>query len=216
MSKRKLPTIITEEELKKLIKAAKKKEHKLALLFGFYQCLRISELAGLGKEISSCCRAEINKNKESVEGKDRKIIVRRCTGCGKELKLSEIRRHPSDWQIHPLSSDDIENGFIKLKNAKGGFDRNIPVAPEVSRYCSGFPLSIKSRALEIMINQLGKKVLGKDLHYHCLRHSGATFYLNEKKWNIRLVQQFLGHSNLQTTQVYTHVNPDDLFKAMNG
>lgn len=41
-------------------------------------------------------------------------------------------------------------------------------------------------------------------------NSGATWLLNVKKWNIRQVQQFLGHSDIGTTQKYTHVTPEDL------
>ena len=45
-------------------------------------------------------------------------------------------------------------------------------------------------------------------------NSGATHYLNEKKWDVRYVQQFLGHSNLNTTQIYTHVSPQNLMDKM--
>jgi integrase len=50
---------------------------------------------------------------------------------------------------------------------------------------------------------------------HTLRHSFATDLLRDTK-NIRLTQEALGHANLATTMIYTHVTDDELEKAMRG
>ena len=47
---RKLPETITEEEFLKLLKAVKKKHHKLAFILGFYGCMRVSEIVNLKPE----------------------------------------------------------------------------------------------------------------------------------------------------------------------
>ena len=109
----------------------------------------------------------------------------------------------------------MRDGFIMLHNAKGGKDRQIPVSKAVERYLRHLPLKIGCRALEHAFKKKCKDVLDRDMHFHNLRHSGATHYL-KTGWNIRLVQQFLGHSNLSTTQIYTIVKPDDLKAAMDG
>ena len=110
--------------------------------------------------------------------------------------------------------------LLQIIQAKGNKDRNIPVAPEVVKAIKHLPIGIGIRGLQHAIKKDAKRILGNELaghiHFHTLRHSGATYYLNQKKWGIRYLQTFLGHANLNTTQIYTHVNPVDLTKLMWG
>lgn len=158
---RKIPETITEEELIKVLKATRKKHHRLAFALGFYECMRVSEVVNL-----------------LPEHVDR----------GQKL--------------------------IRIKQGKGGKDRNIPINPKVMRGLSILPIKCGVRALQIAFKLKAKKVLGKDLHFHTLRHSGATYYLNVKKWSTRQVQVLLGHSKITTTEIYTHVSPIDLVERM--
>jgi len=119
-------------------------------------------------------------------------------------------------EVVALKSDnvDINRRFIYIKDAKGGKDRNIPIAPEVLKGLRYLPVGGTRRALQYSFKKTSKEIIGKDLSFHSLRHSGATHYLNKKKWNIRAVQQFLGHARLTTTQIYTHINNEELLKEM--
>lgn len=121
-------------------------------------------------------------------------------------------------EIVKLLPENIDRGqqLIRIKQAKGGKDRNIPIPPQAVRGLSYIPLKCGVRALEIAFKNYGRKVLNKDLHFHTLRHSGATHYLNKKKWSTRQVQVLLGHAKLQTTEIYTHVQPTDLIDKMWG
>jgi site-specific recombinase XerC len=49
---------------------------------------------------------------------------------------------------------------------------------------------------------------------HCLRHTYACFLLKASNWNIRLVQKQLGHSRIETTQVYADVMLPDIKNAL--
>lgn len=157
----KLPEIIVEEELLKILDKTKKKDHKLAFALGFYECMRISEIINLKKE-------DIDKN----------------------LKL------------------------IWIKQGKGSKDRKIPIAPEIINGLHNLPIKVGCRALEIEFKHIAAEVTGKNLHFHTLRHSGITHYLVKKKWSSLEVQRLAGHSRIATTQIYTHINPQDLVNRM--
>ena len=103
---------------------------------------------------------------------------------------------------------DKERGYLHLLQAKGAKDRDIPIAPPVLKGLKHLPISCSVRTLQRQIKELAKKVLGKDIHFHTLRHSGATFCLNILKMDIRHVQFMLGHSRITTTEIYTHVTPE--------
>ncbi len=119
-------------------------------------------------------------------------------------------------EVVNLKPENIDRGqrLIRIKQAKGKKDRNVPLPPEATRGLSNLPLKCGARALQIAFRRYARHILKKDLSFHSLRHSGATHYLNKKKWSTRQVQQLLGHSKIQTTEIYTHVTPQDLIEKM--
>jgi integrase len=121
-------------------------------------------------------------------------------------------------EVVNLRQQHIDRGqrLLRIKEAKGNKDRNIPIPPESVRGLSHIPVKCGVRALQIAIKHYGKLTLDKDIHFHTLRHSGATHYLIKKKWDTRYLQQLLGHASLDTTQIYTHVKPDILIDKMWG
>ena len=73
---------------------------------------------------------------------------------------------------------------------------------------------LSDRYLRVMVKRYGTKAgVLKDVHPHTLRHTFATDLYRETK-NIRLVQKALGHADLSTTMIYTHIVDDELEDAL--
>ncbi|MEM4271145.1 MAG: tyrosine-type recombinase/integrase [Candidatus Pacearchaeota archaeon] len=166
--KRRIPQIITEEELVKILQDKKiKNNHKFAFMLGFYQAMRVSEI--------------INLKPENINIREHKI----------EIKQSKGSKDRNITIIQPLLIGKFEVEKALKKFIDGEF--KLPKTP---------------RALQFAIKRHAKRIIGKDIHPHTLRHSGATWLLNKKKWDTRFIQEFLGHENLGTTQIYAHVSPE--------
>jgi integrase len=68
------------------------------------------------------------------------------------------------------------------------------------------PLKVSRRTLERRAKEAGKEILGKDIHFHSLRH-GFGSHLAGSGRPIHEVQMLMGHSRLDTTGIYLHANP---------
>ena len=142
---------------------------------------------------------------KAVKDKKRKLAY--MLGFYEAMRISEVVN---------LKQEHIDKGrrLIMIKEAKGMKDRNIPIAPEVLNGLKHLPIGVGVRALQISFRNISKKVLSRDLHFHSLRHSGASHYINKKKWDVKSVQVFLGHARISTTEIYLHVNPEGLVERM--
>ena len=114
------------------------------------------------------------------------------------LTLTKGGRH----RVVPLSEETI--GYLRLwaeKRPAGGSKRFFTTL-------QGKPVS--PRYVQAMVAREGHNAgLERRVHPHILRHTFATELLSEG-FDIRQVQELLGHANLHTTQIYTHVNLGEL------
>ena len=84
---------------------------------------------------------------------------------------------------------------------------------EQALFLSQRGLRIGERAIQLRIRRLARlNGIGQDVHPHMLRHSFATHVL-ESSGDLRAVQELLGHSNISTTQIYTHLDFQHLAKV---
>lgn len=123
---------------------------------------------------------------------------------------------------------DFQREVIHLKITKGEKERVIFLHPTLKKFIDYFNLRregfvfisnlgrrYNKRTIQVIVKTAAKKAgIQKKITPHTLRHSFAT-HLLEAGADIRHIQKLLGHANLQTTQVYTHVANKDIKKLAN-
>ena len=114
---------------------------------------------------------------------------------------------------------DIENGWVKVTMAKGEKQRVVPIAKTAldaideylkKRPCQSEYLFVNKNCKplsRISAFNITKKYL--NVSPHVLRHSFATALVLGGA-DLRVVQELLGHSSLNTTQIYTHIQKENL------
>jgi len=113
--------------------------------------------------------------------------------------------------------------IIHIKNAKGKKDRIVPLSPIVLELLRTYYIKYKPK--EYLFNgqnslqysvmscqKIYKKYIDNNSSIHTLRHSSFTGLL-ENGTDLRIIQKIAGHSNVKTTEIYTHVSNQLLSKV---
>ena len=126
-----------------------------------------------------------------------------------------------------MSEIDLVNATV-IVNGKGKKERLVPIGEYALYYLSEYINNYRSKLLKnkvndyLFLNNRGEKIsrqsffktlqklkIEKDINTsfspHTIRHSFATHML-ENGADLRSIQTLLGHSNISTTQIYTHVS----------
>ena len=130
-----------------------------------------------------------------------------------------------------LNLFDVDETTLRVKG-KGGKERIVPIALRTVQVLDQYLLKRKKEIREnppLFINNRGKRIsrqfvwtlvklyaekagINKQVSPHTLRHSYAT-HLLENGADLRIIQELLGHSNISTTDRYTHISNKHLRSA---
>jgi site-specific recombinase XerD len=164
--------------------------------------LRVSELCSLPREIN------LNLDELSVRGKGEKVrVVFLSPEAKKWLKMYLDKRDDMDDALFVQILGKDSNSESKSSSAKSA--RNSSPKLAVNRDS----LRLTSRSVERIVRQYAIKAgISKKVTPHVIRHSFATDLLRNGA-DLRSVQMLLGHANIGTTQIYTHVTDSELKKV---
>lgn len=205
---KRLPVVMTKQECQSVI----------AALSGTYQ-LMAKLLYGSGLRLTECLRLRV----KDVDFAQNHLVVRAGKGDKDRVTLLPDNLKPEiTSHLHRVNlqhQDDLKQGYgqVYLPNALA---RKYPNADRdwawqyvfPSRNLSNDPRSniirrhhASESGLQKAVRQAAKQVgLTKPVGPHTFRHSFAT-HLLENGYDIRTVQELLGHKDVRTTMIYTHV-----------
>lgn len=202
---------------------------KIASLRGFFKWLCASEICSQNPTVTLeqpkipkrlpkvMAVEEIEKILREDLTKTQRLIVELLYGCG--LRVSEL----AGLKTNRI---DISSGYLRC-HGKGSKERLVPLGSKAKEALNSYfeqrdflvtKHNLDTKNLLIadngrfltrqdiynFIHEQGKKI-HKNISPHTLRHSFAT-HLLENGADLRVVQELLGHSDVSTTQLYTHIS----------
>ena len=187
-SRRKLPEFLTFEQMEDMLNSFDLSKpvdvRDRAIIEVMYAC---------GLRVSECAKLEIAK----INLKESFLSV-----IGKESKERMIPFYPRCRKVLELYINEARPILLKDKVDPGILFLNQQGKP------------ISSRSIQNICEKRGEMAnLNIHVHPHMIRHSFATHLLDNGA-DLRVVQELLGHENLTTTQIYTHVTQDRLQRVV--
>lgn len=180
--------LISSEELLRLLDAPDKntvrglRDRAFLELF-FSTGLRVSELCSLNRDL------DISKDEFSIRGKGDKVRVVFISPTARKTVKEYLGKR-----------DDMDNSLFAQLPGKGG----------KKTLKNRATLRLTPRSIERLVKYYAIKAgISKKVTPHVIRHSFATDLLSNGA-DLRAVQALLGHANITTTQVYTHVTDKHL------
>jgi integrase/recombinase XerC len=191
---RRLPSFLTDTEINRLLDTpdaedpyGRRDRAFLELLYA--SGLRVSELTGLQIDQVNLETREIRVIGKG--SKERVVLMGEPAANALEIYMQEARDLIP--KIKPTSRTN-------KRKSKAVFINN-----------DGYPLTERS-VQEILQRYADEAGIGKRVHPHMLRHTFATHMLNGGA-DLRVVQELLGHADLSTTQIYTHISKNQAKKV---
>lgn len=174
---------LDHNELARIIDVSKKHPRNHAIVVTLFSTgLRLSELCSLNRDI------DLSRGEFSIRGKGEKLRI---------VFLSQEAR--STIKVYLATRADMDEALF-IQEGPGS----------VKHLENGKSIRLTPRSVERIVKQLAIEAgISKRVTPHTIRHSFATDLLRNGA-DMRSVQMMLGHSNIATTQVYTHVTDKQL------
>ena len=180
-----LPQVLSEEEINQLLNAPDLKSEK-----GIRDYAVLEILYSCGLRVSEAANLQINQINEQEEIIN--IFRKR-----KKERIVPIRK--SALKAVKTYINEVRNKHLVIDNKAVFIGKN---GKRMSRQA----------LYNIVVNNAKLAGIQKEIHPHTLRHSFATHLLDNGA-DLRVVQELLGHTNIGTTQIYTHVTTKTLVKS---
>ena len=229
---RKNPEDVTVDDVKAFM-AEKLTEQAASTIIVFLSALRFAFSNILNKDITAgikrpkrekkfpavLTKDELKKLLNAIPTRKSKLMVSLTYACG--FRVSEL----INLKVNDLNFEEM---IGHVRQAKGKKDRifNIPkfllrgLRRQIKKQkeldheylFTGPKGRLTDRNIQKIVKNAAKRAgINKEVHPHTLRHSFAT-HLLENGVDIRKIQELLGHADLSTTQIYTHISTEELKK----
>jgi integrase/recombinase XerD len=124
------------------------------------------------------------------------------TGKGRKQRFVYLNKSAVSW---------IEE-YLEIRNKLAVLNKKVKSSKNNHLFLNKFGGRLSSRSIRNIVKKYARRsVIGKNITPHSIRHSFATHLLQEGA-GIREIQELLGHENISTTQIYSHLNIKKLKK----
>jgi integrase len=180
-----------------LFKPIESERLKLMILVQFYAGLRVSELVAI--TYNHLRKEEYEKN---TDKKYQMILI-----SSESAKFGKERIAYLPTEIYVRLLKWIKERIIYDQEYNVLFNKDLPIWNIKGK-------EIKIRRYTGLLNHWTKQILGESFNSHSLRHGRGTDLLLNEKVPIEIVKDFLGHSDIGTTQQYAHISNKDVKDAL--
>lgn len=171
------------DELMRMLKVAEKHSRNYAIMHMLFSTgLRVSELCSLNRDL------DLSKDEMTIRGKGDKVRIVFVSQQARETVHDYLKKRT-----------DMDEALFVQEGPQ-----------TVKREEQNLSLRLSPRSIERLVKHIATEAgISKKVTPHTIRHSFATDLLRNGA-DIRSVQIMLGHSNIATTQIYTHVTDKQL------
>lgn len=219
---RKLPVVLSHEEIMDIIRTLQNLKHRLIISIAYGAGLRVSEVVNL-KIVDLDFNQKIIHIRHGKGGKDRMTVL-------PETLIEDLKEFIAGRKAvgrealccgSRVDRDDSRGGNVEAgrrdddigRRDDGGSERNLNSSCELL-FLSQRGSKLSTRTLQkVFTSAMRKAGIAKLASFHSLRHSFAT-HLIEGGLSLNMVQELLGHQNIRTTQIYTHLSREYILKTM--